>query len=43
MKQELVEFEKEDEEERRLRENVDNDEELAVAEIRPKSTPEKVN
>lgn len=43
MKKELVEFEKEEEEERRLREIVENNEdELLVAEIRPKSTPEKV-
>lgn len=43
MKKELVEFEKEEEEERRIRERVENNEdELIVAEIRPKSTPEKV-
>lgn len=43
MQQELVEFEKE-EEERRVKEIVENDDdELVLAELRPKSTPEKVN
>lgn len=41
MQQELVEFEKEEETEKRIKEKSDDDE-LALAEIRPKSTPEKV-
>lgn len=41
MTDELVEFEKE--EEKRLRERVENtDDEMSLVEARPKSTPEKV-
>lgn len=41
MKEELVEFEKE-EEERRIRERIENEEDMSLVEARPKSTPEKV-
>lgn len=44
MKQELVEWEREDQE-KRLRERIEHvaDEDLTLVEARPKSTPEKVN